>query len=219
MTTGYPADDLLCRPSFIKTIHDRINNLVEQSKTNSAHLLIGTPWEENGELYNAALIIGDGKIQHKSFKRHLPNYGVFDDKRHFSAFTDMPEIFELKGHKLGILICEDMWFKDVAADLKQQGADILISPNGSPFHKEKFERRLEVSRMRVKETDLPLIYVNQVGGQDDLVFDGGSFVMNKSREVTHQLSSFEECISSLSDNMFSDTLPLEEKLYLSLIHI
>ena len=106
-----------------------------------------------------------------------------------------------------------MWFEDVAADLKRQGADILISPNGSPFHATKSERRLKVARTRVKETGLPLIYVNQIGGQDDLVFDGGSFVMDASGDITHQLSLFEECISPLSNNLVTLPLPLEQKLY------
>ncbi len=226
VTTGYPADDLLCRPSFIDSIHDKINNLVEQSKKHNAFILMGTPWKEDGKLYNAALIIGEGKIQHKFFKRHLPNYGVFDDKRHFSSFTGTPDIYELKGQKLGVLICEDMWFKDVAADLKAQGADILISPNGSPFHATKSERRIEVARARVKETGLPLIYVNQIGGQDDLVFDGGSFVMDTSGNITHQLPVFVEHTTSMSpfgstegsqtDSLIkskNDKTTLEQKLY------
>ena len=213
VTTGYPADDLLCRPHFIQSIHETINKLIEKSKNISTPLLIGTPWQENDTLYNAALIISNGKIQHKAFKRHLPNYGVFDDKRHFTSFAGTPDVYELKGQKLGIMICEDMWFADVAVDLKQQGADILISPNGSPFHGYKDKSRHKQASLRVKETGLPLIYVNQIGGQDDLVFDGGSFVMDASGNITHQLPILEECVTSLNDNMVTPALKLEEKLY------
>lgn len=213
VTTGYPADDLLCRPSFVRPIHESIDKLVEQSKNHNAHLLIGTPWQENDKLYNAAHIIGDGKIQHTIYKYKLPNTGVFDEKRYFAYGDIMPDIYELKGHKLGIMICEDVWHQDVSTHLAKQGAEILIVPNASPYTTRKKQDREKESRARIKETGLPLIYVNQFGGQDDLVFDGQSFIMDKDGAITHQLPAFEECITSLNDNLRVDDISIEEQLY------
>ena len=210
---GYPADDLWLKPSFIDDVHKHIEKLIEQSKNQDAYIVIGTPWRDNDKLYNAALVIGDGCIQHTIYKTHLPNYGVFDDKRYFTPAPALPNAYKFKDHKLGILICEDMWFSDVALHLKQQGAEILISPNGSPFHATKIERRINVAKQRVSETGLPLIYVNQIGGQDDIVFDGGSFAMNESGDITHQLPWFEENIASLNNSIKPPSLELEEKLY------
>ena len=165
--TGYPIDDLVLKPSFMDGVEVHIQTLVDESKNHKAQLLIGTPLRENGKVYNAALIIADGEIKHKIIKHRLPNDGVFDEKRYFSYGNALSDIYQLNGVKLGIMICEDMWHKDMAAHLKSQGADILIIPNGSPYQTDIVMRRHKEARSRIRETGLPLIYVNQVGGQDD----------------------------------------------------
>ncbi len=210
---GYPADDLVLKPNFIDQVEEKIKILVEESKDKKPYILVGTPWRDDGKLYNAALLIGDGKIQHTVFKHILPNTGVFDEKRYFAYGGDLPDIFEFKGTKLGILICEDLWSDKVALHLKKLGAEILISAHGSPFHYNKVSRRQAIASARVKETKLPLVYVNQVGGQDDLIFDGHSFVMDKDGNITHQLPAFEESITSTKTPTLAKELPLEESLY------
>ena len=129
--SGYPPEDLIINPNFINKIEREVESLCEKSKSFSAAALITCPWQENGKTYNAALLIHNGAIVAKTFKHHLPNYGVFDEKRVFEA-GPLPDVIEFKGYKLGVMICEDMWHADVAAHLKSQGAEILIVPNGSP---------------------------------------------------------------------------------------
>ncbi len=207
VTTGYPADDLLLKPIFINAIAPFIKKLIEASKDFKAHALIGLPLMDGDVLRNAAYVIGDGTIQHTIFKFNLPNTGVFDEKRYFAYGDKMPEPYTFKGHKLGLMICEDVWHSNVAAHLKAQGADILIVPNASPFQIDKVERRAEQAHARIAETGLPLIYVNQYGGQDDLVFDGQSFAMDAHGTITHQLPAFEENIVSISIALPSLTSP------------
>src|SRR5690606_7374489 len=152
-------------------------------------LLVGTPWRENGRLYNAYALLSKGAVAAIRFKHDLPNYGVFDEKRVFAAAPPQGPV-NFEGVRLGLMICEDMWVPDVAATNAESGADILIVPNGSPFEHEKFERRLGLAGQRVIEPGLPLIYVNQVGGQDELVFDGASFVLGRDAQLKTQLPSF-----------------------------
>ena len=227
-TTGYPADDLLLKPRFISAVQDHIEQLIAASKDFKAHALIGLPLMDGDDLRNAAHVIGDGKIQHTIFKFNLPNTGVFDEKRYFAYGDKIPEPYDFKEHKLGLMICEDVWHENVAAHLKAQGAEILIVPNASPFQTDKLDRRYEQAQARIKETGLPVIYVNQYGGQDDLVFDGQSFVMNAQGNITHQLPAFEETFFSLktsrsktgslmiledSDRRRKDNINEEEILY------
>lgn len=197
IVTGYPTDDLVLKPYFMDWVEQHVEKIIQQSKTQHAAILLPTPWRQNGALYNAAHLIHDGKILHTTYKHHLPNYGVFDEKRLFTA-GEKTDIIEFKSCKLGIMICEDMWFADVAHTLKEKGADILIVANGSPYQQNIAKDRILISQARVRESDLPLLYVNQVGGQDELVFDGRSFVMDKNGKITHQMNAFEE-----------DTLTLE----------
>lgn len=211
--TGYPSDDLVLKPSFIDEVEEKIKLLINESKNKTPYLLIGTPWRHKGKLFNAALVIGDGKIQHEVFKYNLPNMGVFDEKRYFSYGGDLPDIYTYKKTKIGIVICEDLWSPTVATHLKNQGAEILISIHGSPFHCNKVDRRLTQAHARIHETNLPLIYVNQVGAQDDLIFDGQSFVMDKDTNITHQLPAFKEAITSANEQTITEEPTLEETLY------
>ena len=174
---GYPAEDLVLKPAFLDAVEKALNTLVQES--GKIALLIGCPWRDGEKIYNAVHLVQDGSIRATRYKNHLPNYGVFDEVRIFSP-GPLPEPIDFHGHKLGVMICEDVWFPDVAAHLKQRGADLLIVPNASPFEIGKLEQRLDICARRARETGLPLIYVNQIGGQDELVFDGASFVVNES---------------------------------------
>ena len=212
VTTGYPTDDLVLNPYFMDRVEFHIKKLIEATKKSKTAFLLPTPWREKDKLYNAALLIAEGNILHKVFKHHLPNYGVFDEKRIFEK-GQSAQVFDLNGTKLGIMICEDMWFPDVAANLKAQEADILIVPNGSPYQTNIHDMRTEQAYARVKETNLPLIYVNQVGGQDELVFDGHSFVMDETGVTTHQLPAFEEIACDLTKEHSYHPLKKTEEIY------
>lgn len=190
---GYPPEDLVLKPSFMDEVEKAVRKLARESKNFPAHIVIGAPWRGRGKIYNAVHLIGGGKIVATRRKRHLPNYGVFDEPRLFAA-GPMPGPVDLKGHKLGLMICEDTWHADVAAHLKKKGADILISVNASPYEITKHPQRLEKTRARVQETGLPLIYVNQCGGQDELVFDGASFILSQGGNLVLQAEEFIEDI-------------------------
>jgi NAD+ synthase len=188
---GYPPEDLVLKPSFLDAVEKAIEGFAKEITT--THILMPCPWRQDGKTYNAVHLIGDGKILHTRFKHHLPNYGVFDEVRVFSP-GPLPDPIPFGAHHLGVMICEDAWFSNVAAHLKKKGADFLIVPNASPFEIGKHERRLEICRERITETGLPLIYLNQIGGQDELVFDGASFALNEDGECVMQMPDFSEDI-------------------------
>ena len=173
---GYPPEDLVLRPAVLAATRRAVDGLAADTATGCA-ILVTTPWAEDGAVYNAAVLLTEGRIAAIRFKHELPNYGVFDEKRVF-AEGPLPDVIDFRGVRLGIPICEDIWYPRVVAHLARQGAEILIVPNGSPFEREKSGKRIALAEDRVRESGLPLIYINQVGGQDELVFDGGSFVMN-----------------------------------------
>src|SRR3546814_1017281 len=154
-----------------------IDRLAEETADGGPAMLVPSPWRENGSLYNAALLLDGGAVAAKRFKHDLPNYGVFDEKRVFDA-GPMPGPVNFRGVRLGFPVCEDIWTPDVTECLMESGAELLIVVNGSPFEADKTDRRMNLALSRVTETGLPLIYLNQVGGQDELVFDGASFVLN-----------------------------------------
>jgi NAD+ synthase len=195
--SGYSPEDLVLRSSFVADIEDQIDLICEETLDFKGLALISTPWTLEGVLYNAVLVISEGQIKSVIPKHHLPNYGVFDEKRIFDT-GPMPEPFEFNSVKLGICTCEDIWRDDVTMHLKDQGAEIIISLNGSPYDVTKCDTRQEVVKKRCLETNLPHIYVNQVGGQDEVVYDGGSFVMAAKGSILHQCAFFEEDISSFS---------------------
>lgn len=212
VVTGYPPEDLVLKPAFIASVRDAVEGLIAQSKTRKAGLLISAPWVIDGALYNAALLIYDGALVAAVPKYALPNYGVFDEKRYFKA-GPLPDPVAFKGHQLGILTCEDMWIPDVAGHLKTQGAEILLSLNASPFEMDKSDSRFTHAKNRVAETGLPLVYVNQVGGQDELVFDGGSFVMDAAGVVVQTLPQFEEATQPIKADCQAHALDDVEVLY------
>ena len=175
--SGYPPEDLILRPSFLYNLKNEVLRFVEETKDNGPAVSLGVPWYQNGKTYNSCLIIENGNILKVINKIDLPNYGVFDEKRVFH-----PGKFEfptnVKGLNCGFIICEDMWTPKASMHYADNGAEIIIVINGSPFDINKLLEREYLAKSRVKETGLPLVYVNQVGGQDELIFDGGSFVIN-----------------------------------------
>lgn len=189
---GYPPEDLLLREDFIIANQKALNHIARTIPDMT--LVVGHPHYQNGQLFNAASILQDGKVSATYHKQILPNYSVFDEERYFES-DDHPLVFVLEGIKFGIMICADGWEPAPAQQAKSAGAEFLLSLNASPYHMDKLETRYEVLIDRVKETGLPIIYANLVGGQDELVFDGASFVLNSNGEVTHQLPSFVEILS------------------------
>jgi NAD+ synthase len=186
---GYPPEDLVLRPSVVAACHAAVDCLVRESQSGPA-LVVTTPWQKDGLVYNAAIVIDKGSTAIR-FKSDLPNYGVFDEKRVFAA-GPLPDPVNFRGVRIGVPICEDIWTPNVAAHLAKSGAELLLVPNGSPFETGKFSARLELARSRARETGLPLAYVNQIGGQDELVFDGRSFVLDGKGRLVRLMPGWEE---------------------------
>lgn len=190
--TGYPPEDLLLREDFNQASDTALLELAK--KTKSITVLVGHPRVFEGACYNAASVLQDGKVIATYHKQALPNHTVFDELRYFKAGT-VPLVFEHHGVKCGVLICADIWEVNPAKLAKQAGAEVLLTLNASPYHMEKQDSRHEVARQRVLETGLALVYTNLVGGQDELVFDGASFVLDRSGALVQQLPAFEEALS------------------------
>ncbi|PCJ58231.1 MAG: NAD+ synthase [Rhodospirillaceae bacterium] len=183
VVTGYPPEDLMLKPSFQEAAEKAVHVLAAELTGGAGPgLLIGAPWRDGDALYNASLLLDDGKVVHARFKHDLPNYGVFDERRIFSS-GPLPGPVNFRGVRLGIMLCEDMWTSEVTECLVESGAEILVVLNGSPFEVDKPDQRLNFAVARSVESGLPLIYTNQVGGQDELVFDGGSFVIGHDRTL------------------------------------
>ncbi len=186
---GYPPEDLVLKPAFQEACRAAVESLAADTADGGPGVIVGAPWVEAGRLHNTALLLDGGKIAALRHKHELPNYGVFDEKRVFAA-GPLPGPVVFRGVRLGLMICEDMWFPDAAECLVESGAEILVVPNGSPFEIDKLDERIALGVQRVVETGLPLIYVNQIGGQDELVFDGASFVLNADRQLAAQMPAF-----------------------------
>jgi NAD+ synthase len=189
---GYPPEDLVLRPALVEAAALALGELERESASGGPALVVTLPWRADGCLHNTVALVADGRSELR-FKHELPNYGVFDEKRIFNAGS-MPAPVVFRGVRLGLPICEDIWFPAVTQHLAHAGAELLLVPNGSPFEVDKFDERIELARARTSESRLPIAYVNQVGGQDELVFDGGSFVMNADGTLAHVLPFWEEAI-------------------------
>ena len=189
---GYPPEDLVLRPALVEAAAAVLRDLERDSAGRGPGLVVTLPWAAEGRVYNAAALVADGRADLR-FKHELPNYGVFDEKRVFAP-GPIPEPVVFRGVCLGLPICEDIWSPACPAHLARQGAELLLVPNGSPFEVDKFHQRLDLAAHRVAETGLPLAYVNQAGGQDELVFDGGSFVMNPNGTLAHLLPFWREAL-------------------------
>ncbi|MFD1911390.1 NAD+ synthase [Halodurantibacterium flavum] len=193
--TGYQTQDLVLRPAFVADAMARVRALAADCADGPA-LGIGTPWHEGGRLYNAYCILAEGAVQAAVLKHHLPNDGVFDEVR---LYTPGPVNgpYRIGPLRIGTPICEDAWYDDVAEAQAESGAEILLVPNGSPYHRNKHEIRMNLMVARVVETGLPLVYLNMVGGQDDQVFDGASFALNRGGRLAMQLPPFAEMVTHL----------------------
>ena len=185
VVSGYPPEDLVLKGAFQDAVREQVALLAAETGDGGPALVIGAPWRENGALYNAALLLDGGKIAATRLKHNLPNYGVFDEKRVFAA-GPLPGPVNFRGVRLGLMVCEDMWTSDVSECLEESGAEIFVVINGSPFETDKHDQRVALAVARVTESALPLVYVNQVGGQDELVFDGASFVLGADRTLAQQ---------------------------------
>ncbi|TEU19874.1 MAG: helix-turn-helix domain-containing protein, partial [Gammaproteobacteria bacterium] len=212
---GYPPEDLLLREGFI----DQVESSVEHIRTQlpeDISVLFGAPSRVDGCLYNSAYLIQQGHVR-TYHKQHLPNYGVFDEKRYFEPGSDA-FVFECQQTKIGVVICEDAWESAPVAAAVNQGAQTIISLNASPFQLGKHPQRIKAIQQRVSENKVNFIYINAVGGQDELVFDGGSFVMDASGVITHQLPFFQTTIHSLDQPFLQDTNePIEKTIYDALV--
>jgi len=191
--SGYPPEDLVLKPAFQAACRAEVEALARES-ANGPALLVGTPWAEQGKVYNAYALLSGGAIEAVRYKVDLPNYGVFDEKRVFTP-GPMPGPILVKGVRIGVPICEDIWGTEVVECLSETGSELLLVPNGSPYWRGKTEHRLNIAVARVVESGLPLIYLNMTGGQDELVFDGASFVINADRSVGAQLPAFADALA------------------------
>jgi NAD+ synthase len=195
---GYPPEDLVLKPAFQAACRAAIETLARETADGGPALLVGTPWVEADKLYNGAALLDGGQIAALRFKVNLPNYGVFDERRVFAA-GPVPGPVSFRGVRLGIPICEDIWtawgdYENVVECLAETGAEFLVVPNGSPYWRNKNDVRLNVAVASVTESALPIVYVNQVGGQDELVFDGASLGLNADRSLAFQLPAFLETV-------------------------
>src|SRR3954469_10572915 len=190
---GYPPEDLVLKPAFQAACRAAVEELARETADGGPAVLVGSPWVDDGKLHNAVALLDGGGIAALRFKVNLPNYGVFDEKRVF-ARGPVPGPVNFRGVRLGVPICEDIWREDVVECLAETGAEILLVPNGSPYWGDKDEIRLNIAVARVTEHNLPLIYLNQVGGQDELVFDGASFALHADHSVAFQLPAYREAV-------------------------
>lgn len=189
---GYPPEDLVLKPALADRAEAELNRLAAATSDGGPAMLVGTIRRSEGRLYNAMVLLDGGTIVAQSLKRELPNYGTFDEKRLFAS-GPLPEPLVFRGVRIGVPICEDIWWTEVCAHLKARGAELLLTPNGSPYEIDKDHLRSTiVAAARVRETGLPMAYLNRVGGQDELVFDGASFVLNADGSVAHQMVDWEE---------------------------
>lgn len=193
---GYFPEDLVLKPAFQQACRDAVEALRTDTKDGGPAVFIATPWREDDKLYNAIIALDKGEIIGKRFKVDLPNYGVFDDKRVFAP-GPMPGPLVFKGVRIGVPICEDVWTPDVVECVAETGGEILLVPNASPYEVGKTDVRVQLGVKRVIESGLPFAYLNQVGGQDEVIYDGGSFVLGADRQLKAKLASFREEVATV----------------------
>src|SRR5688572_26621783 len=189
--TGYPPEDLVLKPEFVRRTMEAAERLVDATAEPGPALLFGSIHHEGGLNYNVMILAEGGRIVARTLKRELPNYGTFDEKRVFAS-GPLPEPIDFRGVKIGVPICEDIWQEVVCAHLADAAAEMLLVPNGSPYELDKDDKRATLVRSRVTMTGLPMVYLNRVGGQDELVFDGSSFIMHPDGERIVQFPDWEE---------------------------
>ena len=223
--SGYPPEDLLLHSGFKKRIIEASNKI--QQEINGIDALVGYPEYQNGKIFNSCSVFSEKKEIVRYRKEALPNYSVFDEKRYFES-DDNPVIFSVKGKKIGINICEDIWQERAAIRSKEAGAELIIVINGSPYEKNGQEKREKVVKRLTEVTGLPFVYLNMIGGQDELLFDGSSFVMDKNGEIVYRAKSFEESLDLIEFEINDDgcsplksrvhkVLPQVESIYKALV--
>src|SRR3954467_1688529 len=190
---GYPPEDLVLKPEFVRRVHECTDELVDATAEPGPAMLIGTITNMGGQNFNTMLLAVGGRVVGRTFKHELPNYGTFDEKRIFTP-GPLPEPIEWRGIKLGVPVCEDMWLEPVCAHLAELGSEIFLVPHGSPYELDKNLTREHLARARTTSTGLPLIFLNRVGGQDELAFDGSSFIMHPDVEMIVQLPDWDEAL-------------------------
>jgi len=193
---GYPPDDLVLKPAVQEAVEAALARLAAETGDGGPGLIVGSPLRHEGKLHNGAAVLDGGRIIATRFKHELPNYGPFDDKRIFVP-GPLPGPVNFRGRRLGIMVCEDMWLPEVGECLEESGAELLVVINGSPFEGGKTDHRIGLAVARVTESGLPLIYVNQLGGQDELVFDGASFALGADSSLKAQLPAWQPCVTTL----------------------
>ena len=221
---GYPPEDLLLRHSFYAKTAEQFDALARDlAELKDLHVVVGHPVLHEGKRYNAASVLANGKVVGSYRKHNLPNDTVFDEKRYFSS-SDEPLVFEVKGVRFGVNICEDTWFSHAPARAQEAGAQVLLVPNGSPFHMKKQYLRYEMMRTHVTPLGMSLVYANLVGGQDELIFDGNSFVMDSGGTVCAQLKHCEEDLRIVefdgarpAHQVVAPDLPIEAQVYQALV--
>ena len=213
--TGYPPEDLLFRDGFINQVKDEITNFCNLAPSDIS-ILFGAPNKTDDFLFNSAYLIQNNRIINIYNKQELPNYGVFDEKRYFSSGDDS-FVFECQNTKIGVLICEDQWVEGPISSLCQSNIDIVVSLNASPFQLNKQSERINICKNYALKFDITFIYVNMVGGQDEVVFDGNSFIVNNQGDVSLQLPAFKELSVSHIDTTFTPSLASNESLIYSAI--
>jgi NAD+ synthase len=187
---GYPPEDLILKRAFIAVCRREIETLATLTQEGAPAMLMAGPWAEDDKVYNAVMLLDEGKVMAVRYKHILPNYGVFDEKRVFET-GPAPGPINFRGVRIGVPICEDIWTGETCETLEETGAELLIVPNGSPFERDKQDVRLNLVVARVTEAGLPMAYLNQVGGQDELVFDGASFVLNADCSLACEMAEFQ----------------------------
>jgi len=201
--TAYPPEDLLLRPGFIYRVEQQLQRLCDSVK--GIDLVVGYPKKTDQGLFNIGAFIQNGKITHEYKKIKLPNYAVFDEKRYFSE-GQQPCVIDYNGVQIGLTVCEDIWHDGPVENAVDNGAEVIININGSPYHANKIPERRALVCERAKKLSVPVIYTNQIGGQDELVFDGASFLTDSNGDVVHQMASFEEALSVVSVSKKGESL-------------
>ncbi|HQU03073.1 MAG TPA: nitrilase-related carbon-nitrogen hydrolase, partial [Acetobacteraceae bacterium] len=191
---GYPPEDLVLKPAFVQACMAAVEKLAAETADGGPGMIVGLPWRQGEALHNAAFLLDGGQITARRAKHELPNYGVFDEKRVFAP-GPAPGPVVFRGFRLGLMICEDWWLPAVSETLAESGAEILLSINGSPFEAGKQDVRVALAVARVVETGLPFVFCALTGGQDEIVFDGASFVLNADRALAVQMPSFTTAIT------------------------
>ncbi len=194
--SGYPPEDLILKPAFLRACERAAEDIAKDTADGGPGIVLGVPLKRESGTHNSVIVADGGKIVAERFKVDLPNYGEFDEKRVFQPGPDMPGPVNFRGVRLGIPICEDIWGEfGVCETLAESGAELLIVPNGSPYYRGKVDIRHQIVIRQVIESGLPLIYANQIGGQDELVFDGASFAIGADKSLAFQMSQFEETLA------------------------